>query len=645
MKTHLASWPALALALTIALAIPAGAAGSRPDAIWARSTNGAAITLDGVLNEPVWAQAESTVIKFGLDSGVPGSGYQFEGGRVPSDSAYAVLKFLTVGNQLYMGARVKDQSIGGSATFNRFDGFLMDLKNHADPSFPKPVAEYFWSWWNDQETGTPLNQVPTFYGFPWGETPHGTPRTAEMIANWDAAYTVDGTVNEDTLHAVSPQTPQFDNGYTVEMRFNLAPMGYDVTQPNGDIVEWNISIYDCDWFWPLNVAKFSSNRVWWQDPWGNVGWYGEVRINAKPSVTVSSGPVPTIAPELIIPNAGAMAAPVVDGNLNDPVWAVAPSLDIRYGDDALRASYPGVAKYRAGQYQTPVDGGQAFVADPGDATVKYVIKGNWIYFGFDVRDQVVQYATDPDKWDGFSIMLDDVSQRNSDHALLNRQISFQVGPDGHALAQDFLPYLRDTVGGALVALNLKPNSAVDDTSGTHVTSEGYTAELAIDLTKLGYPNGLGDGIIHLGICLHDGDSYNPSSNSYATRTWFGRERANVCCPIYAYADPTAVVAVGNLPGGAGTSAYVLLGAVPNPVRGMSTVSYRLGAASRVTMELFDPGGRKLGVRDLGIRPAGTNAALVPRSPASGVVFYRLHVTDPSNGAERASLSGKLTYLK
>jgi hypothetical protein len=160
---------------------------------------------------------------------------------------------------------------------------------------------------------------------------------------------VDGTVNEDTLHAVSPRTPQVDNGYTVEMRFNLAPMGYDITQPNGDIVEWNISIYDTDWFWPLNAAKFSENRVWWQDPWGNVGWYGETRIYAKPSVTVASGPLPAIAPELVIPNAGTMAAPVIDGDLNDPLWAVAPSLDIRYGDDALRATYGGVAKDRAGR--------------------------------------------------------------------------------------------------------------------------------------------------------------------------------------------------------------------------------------------------------------------------------------------------------
>ena len=50
--------------------------------------------------------------------------------------------------------------------------------------------------------------------------PRGTARTPEQIANWDAGYIVNGTVNEDSVHAFSPRTPQLDGGYTVEMRFN-----------------------------------------------------------------------------------------------------------------------------------------------------------------------------------------------------------------------------------------------------------------------------------------------------------------------------------------------------------------------------------------------------------------------------------------
>ena len=50
---------ALALTATVCAAHPALAQAPRKDFIWARSTAGASITLDGVLNEPAWAKADS----------------------------------------------------------------------------------------------------------------------------------------------------------------------------------------------------------------------------------------------------------------------------------------------------------------------------------------------------------------------------------------------------------------------------------------------------------------------------------------------------------------------------------------------------------------------------------------------------------
>ena len=173
---------------------------------------------------------------------------------------------------------------------------------------------------------------------------------------------VDGLSNDDAAD---------DVGYTVEMRFNLTPMGYDVTQPEGDVIEWNISIYDTDWFWPIDIATFSSNRVWWQSPWGNDIWYNEVRIMARPDVTISSGPVPPLDPEVVIP--GLDESPVMDGALTDPVWADPGiySFDLGWMDVDLMATYDGVGPFRAGYYQPPVHGGEAFVIDPPDANVKF----------------------------------------------------------------------------------------------------------------------------------------------------------------------------------------------------------------------------------------------------------------------------------
>ena len=622
-----------ALVASTCLAAAGSADAARTDAIWARSTNGAPITLDGQLNEPAWALAESTVIRFGIDAGVPGSGSKFEGGRVPSDSTRATLKFLTFGNQLYLGAYVRDKSIGGSADFNNFDGLLMDLKNHSVPVAPKPPSEYLYSWWYEGLVGTPTPGAgPRFKGT-WGPDSVSVPRTPAQIAAWDAVTIVDGLSNDDSV---------LDTGYWVEMRFDLGVMGYDITDPDGDIVEWNVSIYDCDWLWPLDGNIFSANRVWWQDPWGNVGWYGEVRIHARPNITVASGPAPAIGPELILPSAGALAAPVVDGNLSDAVWAQSPQITLRYGDDALRASYGGVAQHRAGQYQPPVNGGQAAIIDPGEARVKYIVKGDWLYFGFDVDDQVVQNINIPDRWDGFSVFLTEKTLRGTDRQLLGRALTLLVSQAGTAQVEDYLPFLRDSLSGAQVALVLKPGTTVD-TTGTSA-DVGYTAELGIDLTKLGYPAGLGDGVVHLGFAWYDGDSFTPFTDSYATRTWYMRERKDSCCPTWAVADPTYVVAVDEV-GDNPPGAYAILGASPNPFRSNATVRVQLAQASRIVLETFDVTGRKVLEQNMGVRAAGTSQVVVPRADGPGLLFYRLRVSDPVSGAERTTLSGKLTFVQ
>jgi hypothetical protein len=69
-----------------------------PNVLWARSTAGASITLDGVLNEPVWAKAESIRVQYGKTSGlISGSGWRKEVGVDPTDPTDAMLKFLVSG--------------------------------------------------------------------------------------------------------------------------------------------------------------------------------------------------------------------------------------------------------------------------------------------------------------------------------------------------------------------------------------------------------------------------------------------------------------------------------------------------------------------------------------------------------------------
>jgi len=623
---------AVLLALAAAAAVPA-LADHRADAIWARNTGSTVLTLDGSLNEAPWARAESLQVTFGIDAGIPGSGWKLEAGlATPNDSLKATLKFLVSGDYLWLGAKIKDRFIGGSKNWERFDGLLMALKDHADPNAPKPPAEYFYSWWfpEGQDDPQPPGQMPAFAGR-WAEWPPGSERTPEQIAAWDARTVVQGTTNSDAA---------FDTGYTVEMRFKLSVMGYDVLRPEGDILEWNISLYDCDGYWPLDGQYFCSNRVWVQSPWGNAAWYNELRIWTRPDVTWFSPTLPEIDPEVHVLNGAALATPTIDGQLNEPSWNSAwPRFDIRYGDDVLRQTYPYVGRWLSGQYQPTVNGGQAAVLDPADASVRMFYKGTTLYLGMDVRDQVVQYHPNFDRWDGFIITINDRVERNPDNALLGRRLAFQIGPAGQAIASDFLLTMVQA-GDAQVATALRPGTTVD-TLGLE-PDVGYTAEVALDLTALGYDASLGDRALFIGVNLLDGDSFLPVSDSYGTRTWWYRQYEGECCPAWAYLNPNFTSGAEDEPVAGETE--LLLRNYPNP-GSRTTIAYSLAEPGAALLEVYDVQGRLVERRPLGLQPAGDGRIEFDGSDRpAGIYLYRLQVTDPASGAVRSTRGGRMIIV-
>jgi hypothetical protein len=566
-----------------------------------------------------------------------------------------------VGNKLDLGATVPDKSIGGGGGFNYFDGFLMGLKNHSSPDFPKPIDEYLYSWWYPREGGTvcPCAQAidsavgnpPIFKGL-WAPDPVCdcvtglvVPRTATQIANWDARTVVNGTTNQDVTT---------DVGYTVEMVFDLGVIGYNATKAAGDTIEWNISVYDTDNWWknPLQT-DLSRNRTWLQNPWGRDMWYDELRIYTRPNVTTVSGALPAIDPDLRMPITG-LPAPTIDGNLNDAVWAVAPSFKIHWNDNVLRGNYPSIGKYRSGQFQPrlsvadPDPAPLPFVVDPADATVKYVWKGDFLYLGFDVNDQRVQSNGLEDEWDGFNVSINSRTEEvTEDHGVLKgKALAFHVGAAGNAVPIDDLPALI-TAGQAQVALQLKAGTTVDST-GTSPPDVGYTAEMKVDLKGLGYPPGLGDHTIFFGCALYDQDRFsNPLSDSYGTRTWFFREREGQCCPAWTLLDGTFIVGpTTGVEDGPVAAGFAALGNSPNPFRLMTTLEFNLGRAARVGVEVFDLSGRLVQQQDLGRFTAGHQTAPVQLpSVKAGVYLYRLTAHDQATGAKLASFSGKMMHLQ
>jgi hypothetical protein len=616
----------------------------RQDAIWARTAPPNSITVDGKLDEPAWAKAESVVVYYGKSSGIPGSGWKDESGVKPSDPTRAVLKFLVSGNNLYIGAIVPDSSVGGGL-FNMFDGFLMNMRDHAksrrDPAghyFPAPPFEYFYGWvtesWADPNTGK-VGASPGFFG--WA----GGPRTeGDSLANiWYAVTRVRGVSNTDTA-ANGSFSP--DTGYVVELRFNLTPRGYDVTRPQGDVIEFNISIYDADWQWPFNQDKFSGNRSWWQGPWGNASWYNVARIYARPDVGLDS-PLPDIPPDIIIPNGRLHPAPVIDGDLSESVWRNLnlKAIKLAYGDTTVIYSYPGVGPYRSGYFK-PDGAGKGQVLDSGKADIKIFYRGDTLYIGVKIYDQVITSRADYDKWDGIRIIIEDRGKVNPDGALEQRDLVLRLDSTGKALVDGYLKYLVDSLNAAKVGV--KVTGTVNNYNDV---DQGWTAEIAIDLTKLGYPAGRGDGVLFLSATLFDYDEFQNPNDNYGTRTWFFREMPIFSAgPAWAYMDPNVDVPV-KVPDDITITPteFKLLGNYPNPFNPATNIMFTMPQRGTVILKVYDIVGRRVALLNIGEYEAGYHEyQFNANNLSSGIYFYQLEMKD-KNGSVVKTNFGKMALIK
>lgn len=640
MKKHLYSFVLLMLVVSTAAF---GQMMKRTDAIWARTT-ASPITLDGVLNEADWAKAESLQINYAQENGIPGSGYTTDGWAVvPTDPLRSTVKFLVNGDSLYVAVIVKDSSIGGGGWPGpaKWEGVLSNMRNKSKADRPVPNGEIYYAWntegWADPNTGK-VNALPAFLG-PVGGANRTTDSTDGLPKGkiWNAATKVDGVTNADSV---------IDKGYVMEFKINLKYYGYDVKQTAGDIIMYSIGIYDCDWQWYRGADtvknRFAINKAWAQGPWGGNN-NNHLRVFAKPAVTTTSGAVPTVDADLIIPGAGALATPVLDGKLDDAVWNTAGvgNLNLRYGNAAIRNAYPNTAPFRSGQFQPDVNGGKAAVIDGDTGSVKYFYKGDTLYLGFKVKDKVVQSVVgNQDRWDGFRVMITDRSSRNGDSTLNVRRLTFIIDSTGTARRmEDLAKGGWDSLGQAVSVVTSLAAGTTVDTLGLQADN-GYTAEMKINLRKLGYAAGRGDGVLFFGVCLFDGDSFDPPSTSYGTRTWFMREQDWQDGAAWMYMDPNKTVTSVGRNDNVALNEFALLGNYPNPFNPSTTIKFTMPNVSDVTLEVFDILGRMVATQNLGVRQTGVQeVSFNASSLASGVYTYRLRT--PAN----QMVVGRMMLLK
>ena len=79
-------------------------------------------------------------------------------------------------------------------------------------------------------------------------------------------------------------------------------MAMMLPKPEGDIVMLNFSIWDCDYLFEGNPGAISTARTHFQSPWGNDNANNVARIHARPDVTTTSGTLPSVDPDVVLPN-------------------------------------------------------------------------------------------------------------------------------------------------------------------------------------------------------------------------------------------------------------------------------------------------------------------------------------------------------
>ncbi|NUN10300.1 MAG: T9SS type A sorting domain-containing protein [Ignavibacteriaceae bacterium] len=608
----------------------------RQDALWARTVPAGTITMDGVLNEPAWAQAEQISLVYGQNAGLPTSGWrpEFQADAV-TDPTHATIKFLVQGNQLFLGFDIPDSSIGGTSDWARWDGILMsvkDMKSRDATTKLAGAAEYFLTYWlaGLPNTTPVVGAKPRFVG-KYGNF-NDTTRTQEQRDAWDAGIVIKGVSNDSGR----------DTGWVVEMKIDLTVLGYDVTRPQGDVVLLNFSIWDCDYLFEGVPGRISSTRTHWQSPWGNANANNVARIFARPDVTVSTSPLPFLNPEVIVPNGASLPSPNIDGKLYEEVWSKAGSFRIAWGDSVLRTTYPGAGNGSSGQFQPELNGNpRPPILDGSNGTIKYFFKDNFLYLGADVKDQLVQGTEVYDKVDGVGFIIAHRGERNEEDALSFKLIRANYNVLGQMSAYDYLPVLVDS-NGAVFAGALKGNTTINNNSDI---DSGYSIEMRLDLTKLGYPVNRGDGILFMGVALYDGDSFDDTLNNYGTRTWWFREHGGGPAAAWMYMDPNTPVGIDDNAAGFAPQSFQLYGNYPNPFNPITNIRYYVPSAGDVQISVYNTMGEEVKVIKQVVASSGTyDQMLKVDGLASGVYYYSIRFTD--NVEQKATyLSGKMVYLK
>jgi len=613
----------------------------RQDALWAIYVPAGTITMDGILDEAAWGQAESITITYGQPGLLPTSGYKKEtdgGPGVVTDPTDATIKFLVASdNQLWLAFDIPDSSIGGNDIWPKFDAILMSVKNKLQldgSSLMASPAEIFYTYWTKSlPDSTPVvGSLPRIVGS-YGSY-DGTPRTDREIAIVDARTVVNGISNDAGR----------DQGWVTEMRINLDSLGYDVNQSDGDVIALNFSIWDNDFLFENDPLKMYSTKTYYQAPWGNVNEINVARIYGKPDMGLTST-LPDIAPDVIIPNGANYPDPVIDGKPDEAVWAGAYTFNLGWDIQTLRTDYPGVAKFMSGRFQPTFTTPPSYppIIDQSFAVIKMFFKDRYLYFSADVTDGVVNGTTLFDLIDGVRLVLGHRSELNDvENNMIFKNCRVSLTAAGLGAPYEYLKTLVDS-GKAQFGAALKGATTVNDNTDL---DEGYSIEIKIDLTGLDYTADLGDKVLFCGVMLADGDKFEDPLSNYGTRVWWFRELEGGPTAAWAVLAPGTLVGVEEEKLVYIPSSIHLYGNYPNPFNPSTKIKFAIPETGDVKITIYNTVGEEVKNVNLTHKNAGElDYSFNASSISSGVYFYKITLNNSESGKNYISKVGKMILLK
>ncbi len=349
---------------------------------------------------------------------------------------------------------------------------------------------------------------------------------------------------------------------------------------------------------PWDSARGSYYKSWWGSEWGNV-------MHTLNFVEPYDNPDTVVAKV-------ATSTMTLDGKLNESDWAAANTLVF----GPLGAPKTGNEKTVTGGFDIKASfdvNGVTYrlpYKDTSFTKVKFLAKGNDLYIGIQSPDKSICKFD----WEGDGLFMKIKNSAGDDK-------EFKLYWQNTGINKDTIRYEEQVLNSGAGAGSLNAGSTVNDTSNV---DNGYTAELRIKLSSLGFAPTAGKMNLKVAMTIFDPDGYQhpmspwDSARGSYFKSWWGSEWGGVYKTV-SIPMTTGVQQVSEVP-----LVFALDQNYPNPFNPSTTIKYALPSESNVTLKVYNLLGQEVATLVNDVQKAGSYEATFNASTlASGVYVYRI----------------------